>query len=78
MVSKRRLKPSIRERPVKPVPRLLSPSVQPNLPTEGWRMQRIGLRFAAVRAALTILPGCEHAMPEDTTFDREYIAPSSQ
>jgi hypothetical protein len=41
-------------------------------------MQRIGLRFAAVGAPLTILPGCEHAMPEDTTFGREYIAPSSQ
>ena len=37
-------------------------------------MQRTGLRFAAVVTALVVLTGCEHAMLEDTIFDREYVA----
>jgi len=37
-------------------------------------MQRTGLRFAAVVTALVAMTGCEHAMLEDTIFDREYVA----
>ena len=32
------------------------------------------VRFAALTAALLVASGCEHAMLEDTIFDREYVA----